>query len=186
MSDNSDTGIRPSFSRVVPRGDDRVREVCDTCGFIHYVNPKIVVGAVAVWEGRYLLCRRAIEPRKGFWTIPAGYLETGETAEEGARREAWEEARADLVLEALLAVYSIPRISQVQLIYKAALKSGEVAAGEESEEVALFMWSEIPWKDLAFPSVDWALRHHDEAAGRRQFAAFTAPENSPNERPPGL
>ncbi len=148
----------PSFSRRVPEGEDRERQVCDACGFVAYENPKVVVGSVVGDEGRILLCRRAIEPRRGFWTIPAGYMELGETAEEGARREAWEEARARLQLERLLAVYSIARIGQVQLIFRAGLAEPGFAAGPESLEVRLFAWEEIPWDELAFPSVHWALR----------------------------
>lgn len=154
----------PSFSKRVPEGEDRERQVCDTCGFVAYENPKIVVGSVVAVDGRILLCRRAIEPRRGFWTLPAGYMELGETAEEGARREAWEEARATLQLDRLLAVYSIARIGQVQLIFRAGLAEGGFAAGPESLDVRLFAWEEIPWDDLAFPSVRWALRAWKEDA----------------------
>jgi ADP-ribose pyrophosphatase YjhB (NUDIX family) len=154
----------------VPAGDDRKRLVCDSCGFIHYENPKMVVGSVARYGDRLLLCRRAIPPREGFWTLPAGYLELGETPEAGALREAWEEARARLEIEQLLGVYSITRISQVQLIYRARLLSPDVAAGPESAQVGLFLWDEIPWDTIAFPSVHWALTHHRETAGDATFA----------------
>src|SRR5690606_12096122 len=107
------------FRRTVPPGDDRERHVCADCGWIHYVNPRIVVGSVCTYEGRFLLCRRDIEPRRGYWTLPAGFLEEGESAEAGAAREALEEANARLAIDALLGVYSIPRISQVQLMYRA-------------------------------------------------------------------
>ena len=110
----------------IPDGDNQPRLVCDDCGFVNYVNPKVVVGAVAVWEDRFLLCRRAIEPRVGYWTIPAGYLEVNETPTDGALREVREEANAELVINALLAVYSVPRISQVQLIYRADLASSKI------------------------------------------------------------
>ena len=129
------------------------RYVCGDCGHIYYCNPKIVVGSVAVHDGRVLLCRRAIEPRRGFWTLPAGYLEEHETPEQGARREAKEEAECDIVLDALLAVYAIPRISQVQLMYRARLEAPVFSPGAESLEVKLFAWEDIPWTDLAFPSV---------------------------------
>lgn len=142
----------------MPAGEDRERQVCDACGFVAYENPKVVVGSVVEHDGRILLCRRAIEPRRGFWTIPAGYMELGETAEEGALREAWEEARARLQPQRLLAVYSIARIGQVQLIFRAGLAEPGFAAGPESLEVRLFAWEEIPWDELAFPSVHWALR----------------------------
>ncbi len=156
--------------RRVPPGDNLERLVCDECGFVNYVNPKVVVGSVCVWEDRFLLCKRAIDPRKGYWTMPAGFLEERETAIEGAMREAREEALAEIEIDALLGVYSIPRISQVQLIYRARLLSPDVAAGPESEAVGLFAWDEIPWGDLAFPSVHWALGHFREAAGRTDFA----------------
>ncbi len=164
-----------SFSKRVPDGDTHERMVCDSCGWIHYVNPKVVVGAVCTWEGKLLLCRRAIEPRLGYWTIPAGYLEERETTEQGAAREAREEACADIEIEALLAVYNIPRISQVQIIYRAQLRSPDVAAGVESEEVGFYDWSEIPWDELAFPSVRWALNHHREVDGQAVFAPFGNP-----------
>jgi ADP-ribose pyrophosphatase YjhB (NUDIX family) len=167
----------PAFSTRVPPGDHRERQVCDECGWIHYDNPKVVVGSVATHNGRYLLCRRAIEPRHGKWTIPAGFLEQHETTEQGALREAREEACVELEIEALLAVYSIPRISQVQLIYKARLARPEFAAGDESLEVRLFSWNEIPWPDIAFPSVHWALHHHREVAERSRFAPFSAPDS---------
>ena len=161
--------------RRVPEGDNRPRLVCDTCGFIRYENPKIVVGAVATWQRRILLCRRAIEPQAGFWTLPAGFLELREDPEHGARREAEEEAGAEIVIDALLAVYTIPRISLVQLIYRARLARPEIAPGIESLDVALFEPSRIPWDSLAFPSVTWALRHHTEAPAHGAFAPFTNP-----------
>jgi ADP-ribose pyrophosphatase YjhB (NUDIX family) len=142
----------------VPEGDSYERHVCAGCGEIHYRNPKVVVGAVCTWQDRVLLCRRAIEPRPGFWTVPAGYLELGESTEEGARREAVEEANARIEIGALLAVYNVVRIGQVQLFYSARLLDPEVAAGVETLELDLFEWSRIPWADLAFPTVDWVLR----------------------------
>jgi ADP-ribose pyrophosphatase YjhB (NUDIX family) len=163
--------------RVIPEGDQRERLTCPDCGFIAYENPKVVVGAVVTHGDRFLLCRRAIEPRRGFWTLPAGYLELGETPEEGARREAREEACAEIELDALLGLYTIARKSQVQLIYRARLVHPEVAAGPESEAVALLRWEEIPWDELAFPSVRWALEHHEEVRGLAVFA--------PRGNPPG-
>ncbi len=169
--------------RTVPRGDDRERLVCPDCGLVNYQNPKIVVGAVAVADGRILLCRRAIAPRRGYWTLPAGYLENHETVTDGAQREAHEEARARIGIDALLAVYNIPRISQVQLIYRARLENPEsVAAGEESEAVALFDWAEIPWETIAFPSVHWALNHWRESADRAVLAPYSNPEGETGER----
>ncbi|NBC31445.1 MAG: NUDIX domain-containing protein [Alphaproteobacteria bacterium] len=151
--------------RAVPEGDDRPRLTCPDCGYIAYENPKIIVGSVCSWEDRLLLCRRAIEPRLGFWTLPAGFLELNETTEDGAAREAWEEARARIAIDGVLAVYNIPRISQVQIIYRARLLDPAVAAGPESAEVGLFRWDEVPWDDLAFPSVHWSLAAWRQTAG---------------------
>jgi ADP-ribose pyrophosphatase YjhB (NUDIX family) len=163
--------------RTIPEGDDRPRLTCPDCGFVVYENPKIVVGAVCSWEGRLLLCRRAIEPSKGLWTLPAGYLELNESTEQGILREAWEEARARIALDGLLAVYNIPRISQVQLIYRARLLSPDVAAGPESTEVMLARWDEVPWDDIAFPTVHWSLLTWKETADR--------PLGQPGGNPPG-
>lgn len=165
----------PPFSRRVPDGDNREREVCDDCGFVNYENPKIVVGSVIAWHDKILLCRRAIPPRKGFWTIPAGYMEVHETTEHGAMREAVEEANAAIEIDALLAVYNIPRISQVQIIYRARLLRPEVSPGIESLETKLFDWSDIPWPELAFPSVHWALRHFEEVASLENFSVRSNP-----------
>lgn len=173
----------PSFSLRVPDGDEMTRKVCDRCGFVAYENPKIVVGSVVRHEGRILLCRRAIEPRAGFWTIPAGYLELGETPEEGARREAREEAGARLTLGRLLAIYAVPRISQVQMIYRAGLEHTDVSAGIESLEVRLFDPADIPFDDLAFPSVHWALAHEAEAE-RGALTPFSNPVGESGEHMP--
>lgn len=175
MSD-SQAGDPSNFRRRVPDGDDRRRLVCDTCGFVQYENPLIVVGSVVGWQDHILLCRRAIPPRKGYWTLPAGYLELGESPEAGAMREAWEEARAELEIDQLLAVYAIPRISQVQLIYRARLKHPRVEPGPESEEVGLFRFDEIPYDDIAFPSVHWALRDYRETFGQTAFAPRVEPQ----------
>lgn len=168
------TAAGPSV-RTIPEGDNRERLVCPDCGFINYENPKVVVGAVCTWEGRILLCRRAIEPRDGYWTLPAGYLELNETTADGAVRETREEANAEIAIEALMAVYNIPRISQVQLIYLADLVAPDVSAGPESAEVALFHWDDIPWDDLAFPSVRWALNHYAEVRNAESFHPRTNP-----------
>ncbi len=161
-----------AFSLRVPDGDNRERHVCDTCGFINYVNPKIVAGAVVSAGDRILLCRRAIEPARGRWTIPAGFMEERETVEAAALREAREEACADIGLEALLAVYSIPRLSQVQVIFKARLQDERIAPGPESLEVALVRFEDIPWTDLAFPSVHWALRQFSLVHDVEAFPPF--------------
>lgn len=161
--------------RKIPDGDDRERLTCPDCGYIAYENPKLVAGAVVSVGDRILMCRRAIEPRKGFWTLPAGFLELHETPEEGARREAWEEACARIAIDALLGVYSIPRISQVQLIYRATLAEPGFAAGPESAEVQLFDWADIPWAELAFPSVRWALEEYKARLGQFGFAPAVNP-----------
>jgi ADP-ribose pyrophosphatase YjhB (NUDIX family) len=163
--------LRGPVHRTVPEGDNRERSVCRDCGFIHYQNPKIVVGAIVVWRDQFLLCRRAIEPRRGFWTMPAGYLELDEASMAGAAREAWEEARAEITIDGLLGVYDVPRLSQVQLIYRAHLEACEFAAGEESLEARLFRWDEIPWTELAFPSVHWGLEDYRDAMATGDFAA---------------
>jgi ADP-ribose pyrophosphatase YjhB (NUDIX family) len=159
---------------AIPEGDNRERMVCPDCGFIHYENPKIVVGSVCLFGDRFLLCRRAINPRRGYWTLPAGFLELNEATPEGAKREALEEARAEIVIDGLLAIYDIPRISQVQIIYRAHLETPQFGAGPESLEVRLFAWDEIPWNELAFPSVRWALEQFREAV---QGGDFTARRN---------
>lgn len=161
--------------REVPSGDNRKRLVCPDCNYIAYENPKVVVGVVATWEDKLLMCRRAIEPRRGHWTLPAGFMEMGESPEEGAAREAWEEARAELEIIDLLAVYSLRHISQLQLFFRARLSSPDVSAGPESEEVGLFGFDDLPANELAFPSVHWAIQHFQEARGSGSFAPFRNP-----------
>ena len=165
-----------NFIKQVPDGDTHERDVCATCGFIDYVNPKIVVGSVVRHKGKILLCKRAIEPRSGYWTLPAGYLELNETPEDGAMREAQEEACADLIIDSLLAVYAVPHISQVQLMYRARLQTPRFAAGPESLDVQLFDWDDIPWNDLAFPSVHWALKQDLMVETGEAIGPFKNPE----------
>ena len=150
--------------------------VCGQCGHIFYENPKVIVGAVCCWEDRYLLCRRAIPPRIGFWTMPAGYMELAETTDQGAAREVWEEACARVEITDLLAIYNLPSISQVHMIYRARMLSPDCDAGPESLEVGLFRWEEIPWDELAYPNVAWSLRHHRETLGMTGFAPKGIPE----------
>lgn len=171
----SDTSLPAHFRRKTPDGDTHQRDVCSTCGYVHYVNPKIVTGAIVLHGGRILLCRRAIAPRIGFWTLPAGFMELGETAEQAAVREAREEANAEIAIERLLAVYSIPRIAQVQIMYLARLTSATVSPGPESLEVVLAGRDEIPWAELAFPSVRWALEQFQTVQDRGNFAPFSNP-----------
>lgn len=168
-----------SFVRRIPDGDNRERMVCADCGHVDYQNPKVVVGSVVVSNGRVLMCRRAIEPRLGFWTLPAGYLELGETLEEGAAREAQEEAETTITIEGILGVFSIARIGQVQVIFRARFaNSGPpvFGPGEESLEVRLFAPDEIPWDEIAFPSVHWALNAWQ--------ASNAAPLGTPAGNPP--
>lgn len=185
MATKRDTeGELPLFERRVPEGDDREREICARCGFIAYRNPKVVVGSVVSHEGRLLLCRRAIAPRAGYWTLPAGFLEEHELPEEGAAREAWEEARAEIRVRDLLAIYAIRHISQIQLIYRAELLDERIEPGPESTEVRLLRWHDVPWDELAFPSVRWALRQHRERGEGLVGAPFGNPEGSDGQRAP--
>ena len=162
-------------SHRTPPGDDRPRYVCDMCAVIYYQNPKIVAGCVPQWEDRVLLCRRAIEPRAGLWTLPAGFMENGETTTEAAARETLEEANAKVDVGQLFCYLNIPRISQVQIIYRATLRTGDFAPGPESLEVALFDWPDLPWQDFAFPSVHWAVTHYKEVVGEAAFQPHTNP-----------
>lgn len=155
--------------RAIPLGDDRERLVCGDCGYVVYENPKIIVGAVCLWQDQYLLLRRAIEPRIGFWTMPVGYMELGETTEQGALREAFEEAGVHARIDALLGVYSIPEISQVHMIYRARMDSAHFLAGPESLEVRLFSWDQIPWDDLAYPNVRWSLEYARDTRDQLHF-----------------
>lgn len=150
---------------AIPEGDNRTRLVCPDCGYVEYANPKIVVGAVCTWENRILLCKRAIAPALGRWTIPAGFLEMGETTSQGAAREVWEEARARIRIEDFIGMYEIPHISQIYMIYRAPMIGPECAPGDESQEVEMLEWDAIPWDQLAFPSVVWALRRFREGGG---------------------
>lgn len=147
---------------TVPKGDNRSRCVCQVCHAIHYSNPKLVTGCLPIWEGKILLCKRSIEPRFGYWTLPSGYMEDGETVEEGAARETWEESRAEVEIERLFAIYSIPRISQVYLLFLAQLNCCSFGPTEESSEVSLVSPEDIPWEELAFPAVEFALRKYVE------------------------
>lgn len=151
----------------VPAGDTLPRHVCDACGAIHYRNPRLVVGTLPVWEDRVLLCRRAIEPRRGCWTLPAGFMENRESVAAAAERETREEACAHIDLDDLYTMISVPHISQVHVIYRARLRDIDFAPGDESLEVALFSEADIPWEEIAFRTVAMTLRHYfaDRAAG---------------------
>lgn len=152
----------------IPVGDDRPRHVCTRCGTVHYQNPKVVVGCIAEWEDKVLLCRRAIEPRSGFWTLPAGFMERGETTLAGAARETLEEANARVAIGPLYSLFNLPHIDQVYLLFRGQLRDLDFGPGPESLEVRLFAESEIPWEELAFPVVKETLKlyYRDRAVGR--------------------
>ena len=157
----------------VPPGDSLPRAVCDACGNIHYQNPKLVVGTLPEWQGRLLLCRRAIEPRYGYWTLPAGFMENGETVADAAARETLEEAGARVELAGPFSMISVQYVNQVHLFYRARLVDLEFRPGVESLEVALFEEAGLPWKDIAFRTVGLTLRHWfaDRARGAFEFHA---------------
>lgn len=159
--------------QTIPAGDNRLRHVCPQCDTIFYQNPKIVAGTLPVFEGpqqkQVLLCKRAIEPRKGYWTLPAGFMENGESTEQAALRETQEEAHADVALQQPLSMISIPHIDQVHLFYLADLTEAEFSAGEESLDVQLFAEDDIPWDDIAFATVARTLRY------------FFKHQNNPNQ-----
>ena len=169
------TKSQTDFYLAIPEGDDKERRICRHCDFIDYQNPKIVAGSVVRSQNnQVLLCKRAINPRRGYWTLPAGFMELGETVEQAAMREAMEEACAKIEIEQLLATYSVPRIGQVQIMFTARLAS-DIAVGPESEEVGLFDWNDIPWSQLAFPTVVWALTHFAQIRHGGPFPPFTNP-----------
>lgn len=144
----------------IPDGDTKIRQICPECHYVHYVNPKVICGTLVVWQDKVLLCKRAIEPQYGFWTLPAGYMEIGETMEQGAARETLEEAEAHIKLEKLYCMYNVPKIGQIYVIFKAQLIDGKFGAGTETLETQLFAEDDIPWQDLAFGSVKQTLEHY--------------------------
>ncbi|MEW5864318.1 MAG: NUDIX hydrolase [Pseudomonadota bacterium] len=161
-----------AVARRIPPGDSLPRYVCDECGDIHYQNPKLVVGTIPEWEGRVLLCRRAIEPRYGYWTLPAGFMENGESAGEAALRETLEEAGARAELIAPYSLISVPAVNQVHLFFRARLLDLDFRPGTESLEVALREEKEIPWKEIAFRTVGLTLRRWCADRARGEFAFF--------------
>lgn len=152
----------------IPAGDHLPRHVCPACGTIHYQNPRIIAGVIPEWEDKILLCRRAIEPRYGFWTMPAGFMENGEAVEQGAAREAREEALADVDVGSLLAVVNVLHSNQVHMIFRGKLLNTDFGAGAESLEVKLVHPDQIPWADIAFDSVRFALQRYvnDRSCGQ--------------------
>lgn len=162
-----------SVLRRIPPGDNRERDCCDNCGKIHYINPRPVVGTIPVWNERVLLCKRAIEPRYGKWTLPAGFMEVGETTAQGAERETMEEAGAHIRLGSLFTMIDVPHVEQVHFFFRADLLDLEFAPGTESLEVRLFDESEIPWEELAFRTVSLTLQLFFEDRRKGHFAIHT-------------
>jgi ADP-ribose pyrophosphatase YjhB (NUDIX family) len=157
----------PVVSKI-PDGDHLPRFVCTSCSTIHYENPRIIAGCIPEWEGKLLLCRRAIEPRRGFWTVPAGFMENGESVQAAAAREAQEEALADVEIGSLASLVNVIRAHQVHIVFRARLLNTNFGVGPESLEVALYDEKDIPWSEIAFLSVDFALKRYldDRRAGR--------------------
>ncbi len=155
----------------IPPGDNLPRHVCDACSTVHYSNPKMVIGCIPEWRDRVLLCRRAIEPRYGLWTLPAGFMENGETVAQAALRETLEEARARVELTGMFSVLSVPHVNQVHIFYRAQLLDLEFGPGAESLDVQLYPEAEIPWQEIAFRTVSTTLKHYytDRTAGAFGF-----------------
>jgi ADP-ribose pyrophosphatase YjhB (NUDIX family) len=162
-----------AVSRRVPAGDTRLRDCCDQCGSIHYVNPRPVVGTIPIWNDQILLCKRGIDPRLGYWTLPAGFMEVGETAAEGARRETLEEACASIELGPLFTMIDVPRVEQLHIFYRARLIDLKFAAGAETQEVRLFSEEAVPWDQIAFRTVAMTLRLFFADRARGQFGTHT-------------
>lgn len=181
----SNCGAQVDFR--IPAGDALPRHVCARCGTIHYQNPKLVVGALAEWEDRILLCRRAIEPRHGMWTLPAGFMENGESTAQAATRETLEEACARIELGAMYTLIDVPHISQVHIIYRARLLDLDFRPGEESLDVALFEEKDIPWEQIAFRTIALTLHKYfeDRRRGEWPFHSFAigAPPPEPAPKP---
>lgn len=171
---------QPVATRV-PAGDNRPRDVCGKCGTVHYVNPKLVVGCVPEHQGQILLCRRAIEPRLGFWTVPAGFMELGETLAEAALRETWEEALARVELGRLFSVVDVVHAGQVHVFFEGRLLVPEFGAGSETLETRLFRPADIPWPELAFQSIRIALEQYleNDRSGNVEVRLRAAPRNHP-------
>ncbi len=169
------------LAHKVPEGDNLPRFVCENCHIIHYQNPKIVAGCVPVWEDKVLLCKRAIEPRYGFWTLPAGFMENKETVEQAAARETWEEAKANIDQLSLYVVISLPYISQVYIMFLAQLRDLTFASGTESLDVQLFTQSEVPWDELAFPVIHSTLTYYFQDHATGQFPVHVGIEKTVKE-----
>lgn len=166
----------------IPPDDNRTRHVCIACGEVHYQNPRLIVGAIPEWEDQILLCRRAIEPRYGLWTLPAGFMENSETAPEAAARETFEEANTQVEVGELYSMYNLPYINQVHLLFRAKLLNLNFSAGTESLDVQLFQEQEIPWDNIAFRPIKLTLQHFfsDRRTGSFTFHSGDIP---PPDRP---
>ena len=178
----SNCGATLSFT--IPPGDNRERHVCHDCDTVHYINPRIVTGCLPGWDDRVLLCKRAIEPRRGYWTLPAGFLENGETIAAGAARETAEEANARVDELELYTVFSLPHISQAYMFFRATLCDLEFSSGEESLEVRLFREQDIPWEELAFPVITQSLRFFFEDRLTGQFPVRSRELDFTRRKPP--
>lgn len=163
------TSCGSAVSLQIPEGDDRERFVCSSCQLVHYTNPRVIVGCVPHYEGKVLLCKRAIEPRKNYWTLPAGFMENGETTLQGAARETWEEARARVSNLELYRVFDVPSISQVYMFYRCDLDEGSFGVGLESLETDLYLEKDIPWDNIAFPVIRHTLKSFFADADRGHF-----------------
>jgi len=170
----------------IPPGDNRERHVCPACAAIHYRNPRIITGCLPIHEDKILLCKRAIEPRSGYWTLPAGFLENGETLSEGAIRETMEEACAQVQLGELYGIFDVPHIAQVHIFYRASLENLDFQPGEESLETRLFRENEIPWDRLAFPVIRMILEHYFKDRKTGEFTMKTARIDRPPSRTQAL
>ena len=158
-----------SVSLSIPAGDHLPRYICDTCDTIHYQNPRVIAGCLPFFDDKVLLCRRSIDPREGYWTLPAGFLENGETTAQGALRETREEANADAEVIELYTLFSLPHISQIYMFYRAQLNNLDFSPGVESHETRLFTQLEIPWGQLAFPVVTETLKYYFDDFKRGDF-----------------
>ena len=166
----------------IPPDDNRKRHVCTVCGEVHYQNPKLIVGAMPEWQDKILLCRRSIEPRHGLWTLPAGFMENGETTTEAATRETLEEANARIAVGDLYSMYSVPYINQVHLIFRAELLDLDFGSGQESLEVRLFSEPEIPWDEIAFRPVRFSLEHYFAERQSGKFSMHIGELTPPSQR----
>lgn len=174
-----------SVEQKIPKGETLLRAVCPACQTIHYQNPKIVAGCIPEWEGKILLCRRAIEPRLGFWTYPSGFMELGESTETAAARETLEEANARVEIQSLYALFSLPHVSQVYVVYRAILQDLNFGPGEESLEVQLMPIEAIPWSQLAFPVIRETLHRYVEDRQRAHVQVHFGPvPKQPHSSPP--